>query len=127
MSLPGSALGFFEPLSGFLAGLSFAALFRAATVPGIPPSELFPHEDRGALSRPLAPWQLSTDLRRRVVPRRSPLVSPTSALSRGCLVPPTTMDSFSTDRGPFPSRPGLDTASSPRTASFTYFEALFPS
>jgi len=126
ISPSGSALGFFEPLSGFLADLSFAALFRAATVPGIPPPELFPHEDRGALSSPPAPLQLSTDVRRRVVLRRSSLVSPTSTLSRGCLAPPATMDFFSTDQGPLPSRPGLCAASSSRSARFTYFEASSP-
>jgi len=35
-------------------------LFRAATVPGIPPSELSPRKNRVPLSRPLAPLQLST-------------------------------------------------------------------
>ena len=42
----GSALGFSQPLSGFLAVPSFAALFRAATVPGILPSERSPHRDQ---------------------------------------------------------------------------------
>lgn len=35
-------------------------MFRAATVPGIPPSELSPRKNRVPLSRPLAPLQLST-------------------------------------------------------------------
>lgn len=61
----GSALRFFEPLSGFLAGPCFAALFHAATVPGILPSELSPRRDRVSLSRPLAPLQLSTDVLKR--------------------------------------------------------------
>jgi hypothetical protein len=61
----GSALRFSQPLSGFLASQSFAALFHAATVPGIPPSELSPHERRAPLSRPLAPLQLSTRVLRR--------------------------------------------------------------
>lgn len=35
-------------------------MFHAATVPGIPPSELSPRKNRVPLSRPLAPLQLST-------------------------------------------------------------------
>jgi len=58
----GSAHRLSQPLSGFLAGPSFVALFRATTVPGILPSEHFPHKDRGPLSRPLAPLQLSTSV-----------------------------------------------------------------
>jgi hypothetical protein len=40
----GSALRLSQPLSGFLAHPSFVALFRATTVPGIPPSEFFPSQ-----------------------------------------------------------------------------------
>jgi len=47
---PGSARGFSQPLSGFLATPSFAALFRAAAVPGILPSEPSPRRDRLPLS-----------------------------------------------------------------------------
>jgi hypothetical protein len=68
-SHPGSALRLSQPLSGFLAHPSFVALFRATTVPGILPSELFPHEDRAPLSRPLAPLQLSTGVLRRAARR----------------------------------------------------------
>jgi hypothetical protein len=103
------------------------ALFHATAVPGILPSELFPHEDRAPLSRPLAPLQLSTDVQKRVVHCRSPPVSPTSTPSRGCLDPRTTMDFLSADRSPLPGRPELSTAESLRSASFTYFEAFFPS
>jgi hypothetical protein len=42
ISRPGSALGLSQPLSGFLAVPSFAALFRAATVSGILSSERSP-------------------------------------------------------------------------------------
>jgi len=42
----GSARRFSQPLSGFLANPSFAALFRAATVPGVLPSERSPRRDR---------------------------------------------------------------------------------
>jgi hypothetical protein len=59
---PGSALRLSQPLSGFLAGPSSVALFHATTVPGILPSEHFPHKDRGPLSRPPAPLQLSTSV-----------------------------------------------------------------
>lgn len=44
-----------------------------------------------------APLQLSTDVLKRTGLRRSPLVSPTSTLSRSCLDPPPTMDSLSTN------------------------------
>jgi hypothetical protein len=49
----GSPLRLSQPLSGFVAGPSLVAMFRATTVPRILPSELFPHEDRAPLSRPL--------------------------------------------------------------------------
>jgi len=101
------------PLSGFLnlsavsAGRSCVALFHATTVPGILPSELFPHKDRAPLSRPLAPLQLSTGVLSSTLScARSPPVSPTSTLSRGCLDPPATMDSVSPSRGSVPPRPG---------------------
>jgi hypothetical protein len=51
-SRPGSALRLSQPLSGFLADPSFAALFRAATVPGVLPSESSPRRNRAPLSRP---------------------------------------------------------------------------
>jgi hypothetical protein len=108
-------------------GPRIVALFHATAVPGILPSELFPHEDRAPLSRPLAPLQLSTGVLKRVVLRRSPPVSPTSTLSRGCLDPRTTMDTLSTNQGPLPDCPELCTAESLRSASFTYFGAFFPS
>jgi hypothetical protein len=59
----GSALRLSQPLSGFLAGSSFAALFRAATVPGIPPFRVFPSPEIAYPSRgSLAPLQLSTEV-----------------------------------------------------------------
>jgi hypothetical protein len=48
----GSALRLSQPLSGFLASPSFAALFHAATVPGVLPSESSPRRNRAPLSRP---------------------------------------------------------------------------
>jgi len=62
----GSALRLSQPLSGFLASSSFAALFHAATVPGIPPFRVFPSPEIACPSRgSLAPLQLSTDVQRR--------------------------------------------------------------
>jgi len=58
----GSARGLSQPLSGFLANPSFAALFHAATVPGVPPSESSPHRNRAPLSRPLTPLRSSTNV-----------------------------------------------------------------
>jgi hypothetical protein len=52
-SRSGSTPGFSQPLSGFLARLSFSVLFRTATVPGILPLEHSPRKDRAPLSRPL--------------------------------------------------------------------------
>jgi len=86
-SILGSALRLSQPLSGFLAGQSCVALFHATTVPGILPSELFPHKDRAPLSRSLAPLQLSTAVLKCAGLRLSSLVSPTSTLSRSCLDP----------------------------------------
>jgi hypothetical protein len=51
-SHPGSALRLSQPPSGFLADPSFAALFHAATVPGVLPSESSPRRNRAPLSRP---------------------------------------------------------------------------
>jgi hypothetical protein len=61
----GSARRISQPLSGFQANSSFTALFRAATVPGILPSECSPHENRAPLSRPLAPLRSSTSVQKR--------------------------------------------------------------
>jgi len=81
LSRSGSTLGFSQPLSGFLACPSFAALFRAATVPGILPLELSPRKDRAPLSRPLC---FPDVIHQRAEPNcpsaLSPLVSPTPAL-----------------------------------------------
>jgi hypothetical protein len=61
-SRPGSALRLSQPLSGFLANPSTAALFHAATVPGVLPSESSPHRNRAPLSGPHAPLRLSTSV-----------------------------------------------------------------
>jgi len=123
----GSALGLSQPLSGFLAHPNSAALFRAAAVPGILPSELSPRRDRAPLSRPLG--SLAVIHRRAWVYRScalSPLVSPTPTLSRSRLAPPAAMGALSTNRSPLPGCPGLQAAESPDSASFTCFEASIP-
>jgi hypothetical protein len=123
----GSALGFSQPLSGFLARLSFAALFRAATVPGILPSERSPHRDRAPLSRPLgSPAVIHRRARVYRSCALSPLVSPTPTLSRSRLAPPAAMSALSTNRSPLPGCSGLQAAESPDSASFTCFEASIP-
>jgi hypothetical protein len=77
----GSALGFSQPLSGFLARPSFATLFRAATVPGILPLERSPRKDRAPLSRPLcSPAVIHLRAEPYCPSALSPPVSPTPAL-----------------------------------------------
>jgi hypothetical protein len=113
------------PLSGFLAGSSFAALFHAATVPGILPSEVSPHRNRAPLSRPLllpcghppTCWNVASRT-------LSPPVSPTPTLL-------TQLPGSPADYGlPFhaPRRaswsPWVQAAEPLRSASFTRFEAL---
>ena len=61
---PGSALRLSQPLSGLLASTSSTALFHAATVPELLPSERSPHENRARLPAPHAPSQLSTSVQR---------------------------------------------------------------
>jgi hypothetical protein len=104
----GSALRLSQPLSGFLAHPSFVALFRATTVPGIPPFRGFPSQEIAGPSRgSLAPLQLSTCVRSRTTFDRSPAVSPTSTRWRGCLVPPKAMSSLSSRRGESPGHSDL--------------------
>ena len=95
----GSALRLSQPLSGFLARPSFVALFRATTVPGIPPFRGFPSQEIAGLSRgSLASLQLSTRVQSRTTFARSLPVSPTSTRWRGCLVSPEAMSSLSARR-----------------------------
>jgi len=123
-SRPGSALRFSQPPSGFPADPSFAALFHAATVPGVLPSESSPHRNRAPLSRPPAPLWLSTRVQDAASWILLPPVSPTPTLSRSCLVP---RDGY---RLPFhapkhASRlPWIQATELARSASFTHFEAL---
>jgi hypothetical protein len=106
-SRPGSALRFSQPLSGLLARPSFAALFHAAAVPGLPPTELSPRRDRAPLSGPLASLPSSTRVPERTSRGLSPPVSlDAHARRRGGRAPPTTMASLSTSRSPLPGLPG---------------------
>jgi hypothetical protein len=108
----GSARRFSQPLSG-LRTPKLAALFRAAAVPGTSPSECSPRRNRAPLSGPHAPWQLSTDAPNAPRAALSPLVSPTSTLSRSSLVPPAAMSSLSTRRSTLPGHPGPRPTGSP--------------
>ena len=125
---PGSALRFSQPLSGFLASSSSTALFRAATVPGLPPSEPSPREDRVPLSRLLAPPRSSTGVRERTARDLVTSGFPDShAQARSRLVPPLTMGSLSAGSRPLPGHPGPRAAEPPDSASFTRLGALLPS
>jgi hypothetical protein len=70
----------FSTSQRFPHGPSSTALFHTATVPGLPPSESSPREDRVPFSGPLAPLQLSTVLRNVPPVTLSPEVSPTPTL-----------------------------------------------
>jgi hypothetical protein len=123
----GSARRFSQPLSGFLANPSFAALFHAATVPGILPSECFPRRDRVPLSWP--PCSLVVIRRRALASCSRPYYHRFHRLPRFHAVAwiPTAATGFhSMNRSPFPGHPGPRTAEPPRPASFTDFEASIP-
>jgi hypothetical protein len=104
------------PLSGFLTSQrfpsrpEFAALLRAATVPGfLSPSEVSLHRNRASLSRSLTPLQLSTELRKaRYSSSYHPWFHRTPGPKSVCLVPPRTMELLSTDRVRFPSSLDLE-------------------
>lgn len=109
------------PLSGFLTSQrfpsrpEFAALLRAATVPGfLSPSEVSPHRNRASLSGSLAPLQLSAKLlEARYSSSYHPWFHPTPGRKSDCLVPPRTMELLSTDRVCFPSFLDLEHLSCP--------------
>jgi hypothetical protein len=123
----GSALRFSQPLSGFLADPSFAALFHAATVPWILPSEFFPRKDRVPLSRPLC---FPAVIHRRALacyPR--PYYHRFHRLPRFhavAWIPTAAIDFHSMNRSPLPGHPGPRATEPPRPASFTDFEASIP-
>jgi hypothetical protein len=127
-SHPGSAPRFSQPLSGFLANPSSTALFRAATVPGLPPSEPSPHRDRAPLSRPPASLQSSSSVPAgRAAGGSSPPVSPTPTPSPAQLPgSPEGPGLLSASRSPLPGRPAPPTAEPPRSAAFICFEAFLP-
>jgi len=122
----GSALRLSQPLSGFLACSSFAALFRTATVRGVLPSEASPRRNRAPLSRSRAPLRLSTGVPRRA---RSRFITAgftnSHTRKRSCLDSPTTMRFIFTHRGALPCSSELVRAEPSCSASFTHFEALF--
>jgi hypothetical protein len=97
----------FDPLSGFAASQSFAAVFHAATVPGIPPFRVFPR------------WRSLTPLEAARLPCSYPPVcwgarlEPFAAgfpdsqrFGASCLVPPPTMGFLSAHRSALPGLPG---------------------
>jgi hypothetical protein len=93
---------------------------------GFPPSEFSPHK------RSRFPLEIASSLvvihrhAERAARFLSPAVSPTSPSSCGCLVPQLTMNSLFTHFRTLPGCSGLRSADSFSSASFTYFEALFP-
>lgn len=125
-SRSGSALGLSQPLSGFLATPSFAALFRAAASSWDLPLERSPRKDRAPLSRPLAPLPSSTDVPNRTARALSPPVSPTPALL--AQLPGSPSDYGLPFRRPKPASQSSWTraAESIHSASFTDFEASLP-
>jgi hypothetical protein len=93
---PGSAPGFFQPLSGFQAGPSSRALFHAPTVSELPLQSL-PLTKVVVPSRGhWLPCGYPPCVQKRVVSSRSPRISPTPTLSCSRLVPTETMSSLST-------------------------------
>jgi len=120
----GSALRLSQPLSGFLASSSFTALFRAATVRGVLPSEVSPRRNHVPLSGSLASAVIHRCARthpfalyHRRFHRRPP--------------PKVRLPGFPDDyevpfahRGALPSPSGLERAEPSCSASFIHFEAL---
>lgn len=128
-SRSGSTLGFSQPLSGFLAHPSFAALFRAATVPGILPFRAFPSQgSRAPLEAALLPCRYPPTCRT-VLPvcLIATRFTDSRAFDAVAWIPRATMDSLFTNRSLLPGCPGLRAAESIHSASFTDFEASIPS
>jgi len=123
----GSALGLSQPLSGFLAGSSSTALFRAAAVPGLlSPSERSPRLSRAPLSGPLAPLPFSTRVHGRTTRGSSARFPPTPTRERAVAGLPRRLGPpFPRAEARFPDDPVLERWGPPPTASFVDFEALF--
>jgi hypothetical protein len=122
----GSALRLSQPLSGFLAHPSFAALLHAAAVPGIPPFRVFPsQESRTPLGATCSPA---------VIHRRAEARRPGSCHRQFRRLPRCQTQlpgspgdygfPFHTPEGALPGPPGPRTTEPPRSARFTDFEAL---
>jgi hypothetical protein len=128
-SHPGSAPRLSQPLSGLLASSSSTALFRAATVPGLPSFRSEP-SPRKRSRTPLGAAYSPAVIHRRAETRPpgfryTTVVSPTPTLTRSRLDPPRTRVPFQRANSP-PGRPGSRAAEPPRSASFTCFEVFVP-
>jgi hypothetical protein len=103
----------FSTSQRFLHLPSSTALFHAATVPGLPPSESSPREDRVPLTGSLAPLQLSTVLRSVSTVTLSLPVSPTPTLLTQLPGSPANYGfPFRGSEGPLPGCPGSPTTES---------------
>jgi len=116
-----------QPLSGFSASSSFAALFHPQPFLRLISLQRLSLTRIAHLSRGhLLPCGYSPACWNARLGVLLPSVSPTPALARACLVPPTTMDSLSWRRNTFPGCPGLRAAEPLRSAGFIRFEAFLP-
>jgi hypothetical protein len=123
---PGSALRLSQPLSGFLATPSFAALFHAATVPGISPSECSPHRNRAPLPGSLVlPCGYPQSVLRRHVPGLVAACFPDSrAFDAVAWFLRRLWVSFSRTRERASRSPWTRVVEPPRSTRFTRFGAL---
>jgi hypothetical protein len=123
---PGSALRLSQPLSGFLATPSFAALFHAATVPRIFPSESSPHRNRAPLPGSLVlPYGYPPSVLRRHVPGLvTARFSDSRAFDAVARFPRRLWAPFSRTREHASRSPWTQIVEPPRSTSFTRFRAL---
>jgi len=123
----GAALRISHPLSGFSVDRVPRPYFMPQPFVDYPPSEISPHEDRGPLSRPLAPLQLSTMPQER---NASDLITrgftDSPAFDAVAWLPPELWVPFSRVRRPASWSPWITNIRIALTAGFTCFEALFP-
>mgnify|MGYP003571953812 CR=1 FL=1 len=117
----------FLNLSGFLAGPSFAVLFRTAHHSWDLVLQSFPLAGKRApLSRPLAPLWLSTDVLGRT--SRGLVTARFTDFHAFTQLPGSPNGygfPFRSSEDVLPGRPGSRAAEPSRSASFTHFEALF--